>query len=204
MALYLAMPPHDALDLVADQAPRAGSILDLGCGVGRLANALADRGFAVTGVDDHAAMLAHLDPRVHGVLGDVVAVDLARLFDVVVLASNLVNEPDRGAAFLATCRRHVAPDGGVLIERFHPAFLDDLDQRAGVVDGVHVRHEIHERAGRVFAASAHYTVDAATWTQRYRAVMLDDAALDALLSSVGLRHDRWLDDDERWCLARLP
>lgn len=202
VAVYLAMPPHDALDLVADQVPLAGSVLDLGCGVGRLANALAGRGFYVTGVDNHAEMLAHLDPRVRGVLGDIATVDVGRLFDVVVLASHLVNEPDLGAAFLATCRRHVVADGVVLIERFHPALLDDLDQQEGVVDGVHVRHEIHERAGTVFAASAHYTVDATTWTQRYRAVLLDDAALRALLASVGLRHDCWLDHDERWILAR--
>ena len=29
VAVYLAMPPHDALDLVADQVPPGGLVLDL-------------------------------------------------------------------------------------------------------------------------------------------------------------------------------
>lgn len=142
VALYLAMPPHDALELVTEQVPPGGSVLDLGCGVGRLANPLAARGATVVGVD-----------------------------------------------------------GCVLIERFHPDLLDDLDEREGTVDTVHVRHEVHRREGPAFGASAHYTAGGRTWTQCYEAVILDDAALDRLLCGAGLAAAAWLDDDERWLLA---
>lgn len=202
VAVYLALPRHDALDLVADQAPPGGSVLDLGCGVGRLANPLARRGLSVTGIDEHAAMLAHLDPAVTAVHGDIVGLDLARTFDVVVLASHLVNHDQHSAAFLATCRRHVDDGGGVLIERFSPDMLDDLEHRQGVMDGVRIRHEVHDRDAVSFTASAHYTVDGTTWTQRYQAVLLDDDAFDHALSDAGLWREAWLDVDGRWALAR--
>lgn len=201
VAVYLAMPAHDALDLVADQVPPGGSVLDLGCGVGRLANALADRGLAVVGVDAHPGMLAHCAPGVETVPADIAGLDLGRTFDVVVLGSHLVNHPTLAPAFLAACRRHVAADGGVLLERFHPDLLDDLDEREGTVDAVHVRHEVHRRDGPTFSASAHYTVEGRTWTQRYDAVVLDDAALDGLLDDAGLHREAWLDEDDRWLLA---
>jgi SAM-dependent methyltransferase len=186
VAVYLAMPPHDALELVADQVPAGGSVLDLGCGVGRLADPLATLGLSVVGVDAHA---------------DLVGLDLGRRFDVVVLASHLVNHPSRAPAFLTTCRRHVATDGCVLVERFHPDLLDELDEREGTVDAVHVRHEVHRRDGTAFTASAHYSVGGRTWTQRYDAVLLDDAALDRLLARAGLRAEAWLDEDDRWLRA---
>lgn len=202
VAVYLAMPPHDAFELVADRVPPGGSVLDLGCGVGRLANALASAGVTVTGVDVHPRMLAHLSPTVEAVQADIVDLDLGRTFDVVVLASHLVNHPTAARAYLATCRRHVDEVGAVLVERFHPALLDGLDEREGRVDGVHVRHEVHRRLGNRFSASAHYTVGTRTWTQRYEAVLLDDAAIARLLDDAGLALVDRLDDDARWLLAR--
>jgi SAM-dependent methyltransferase len=199
--VYLAMPPHDALGLVSDQTPPGGAVLDLGCGVGRLANALAAAGFAVTGVDIHKGMLAHLAPGVEAVHADIAGLNLGRPFDTVVLASHLVNHPTAAGAFLATCRGHVAPDGAVLIERFRPDLLDALDQQEGMVDGVHIRHEVRTRHGARFTARAHYTVAGRKWTQHYTAVLLDDDALVELLQGVGLTADTWLDDDARWLRA---
>lgn len=201
VAVYLAMPAHDALDLVVDQVPPGGSVLDLGCGVGRLANPLAATGRRVTGVDDHPAMLAHLDPAVDAVHADIAQLDLGCRFDVVVLASHLVNHPTAAPAFLRSCRRHVADGGVVLVERFHARLLDDLGERQGTVDGVGIRHEVHRTDGAWFSASAHYTVRSRTWTQRYQAVVLDDDALSSRLAAAGLVLDAWLDDDARWARA---
>jgi SAM-dependent methyltransferase len=199
--VYLAMPHHDALDLVRDQVRPGGSVLDLGCGVGRLANALAGEGFTVTGVDIHDGMVARLSPAVDAVHADIVGLALGRRFDAVVLASHLVNHPTDAGAFLATCRHHVAADGVVLIERFHPALLEALDQQEGTIDGVHVRHEVRDRRGAWFSARAHYTVAGRTWTQAYDAVLLDDDALTDLLVAAGLVLHGWLDDDARWALV---
>lgn len=202
VAVYLAMPDHDALDLVLDHLPGGGSVLDLGSGTGRLANPLADRGIAVTAIDVHPGMVAHLSPTVEAICGDMIDLDLRRTFDLVLLTSHLVNHATDALAFLATCRRHVTRDGGVVIERFHPDLLDDLDQQRGEVDGVGVVHQVHRRIGADFTASAHYTVDGHTWTQRYDAVLLDDDAIAALVGSAGLRITDRLDDDGRWLLAR--
>lgn len=176
-------------------------MLDLGCGVGRLANALAASGARVTGVDAHGGMIAHLSPRVDAVHADIAGLDLGRVFDVVVLASHLVNHPTAAPALLDTCRRHVAADGVVLVERFDPGMLDGHGGREGDVDGVHIRHELHSRDGVRFSACAHYTIDGRTWTQPYDAVLLDDAALADLLHDAGLGLVTWLDDDARWLLA---
>ena len=205
VAVYLAMPPHDALELVAEQVPPGGSVLDLGCGPGRLANALAEDlasdGVTVTGVDVHARMLEHLHPGVEAVHADIGGLDLGRRFDVVVLSGHLVNHPTDAPAFLATCARHAAADGVVLVERFDPHLLDRGGVRQGEVDGVRIRHEVHERLGPRFNASAHYTVGGRTLVQRYEAVLLDDEALGELLLAADLEPVVWLDDDERWLLA---
>ena len=63
-ALYAAeFPPADPDDpdaafLLAFAARMGGPVLDLGCGAGRFIVPLAEAGYAVTGVDTSAAMLA--------------------------------------------------------------------------------------------------------------------------------------------------
>lgn len=201
VALYAALGPHDAVELVIDQAPPGGSVLDLGCGVGRLATPLTQAGLVVTGVDNHAEMVAALPATVTGVLADIEDLELGQRFDVVVLASHLVNHPTLGIAFLHACRRHVADDGVVVIERFEPGLLDNLDVREGTYDGIHVRHELVTREGDRFTARAHYTIDTTTWIQHYDATILDDDTLAAMLASAGLALWDWLDDDLRWAGA---
>src|SRR6185503_4697362 len=79
------------LEIYAALAPEGGPILELGAGTGRLAVALAERGFSVTGVEIAPAMLAQaaakrteLDPevarRIELKRGDMTALDLRRTF----------------------------------------------------------------------------------------------------------------------------
>lgn len=96
------------------------SVLDLGCGAGFYARALADRGARpVVAVDVSPGMIAQLDdPRIEAVLGDAAEIDLGRRFDLVLLAGMLEFVAD-AAAVLANARRHLAP-GGVVVALLPP------------------------------------------------------------------------------------
>ncbi|MBW3651404.1 MAG: class I SAM-dependent methyltransferase, partial [Actinobacteria bacterium] len=121
---------HGEADFVFAFAPR--SVLDAGCGTGRVALELARRGVEVVGVDNDASMLATArklgpPPRSEGRSGpgstwveaDLTQLALERVFDVVVMAGNvpLFTPPGTQAALVAGCARHVAPDG-VLVAGF--------------------------------------------------------------------------------------
>jgi len=105
---------HGEADLVGLYSPR--SVLDAGCGTGRVARELARRGCAVVGVDLSESMIrtaAESPEDVEWVVGNVATVDLARAFDVVVMAGNvpLFTPPGTEVALVAGCARHLVPGG---------------------------------------------------------------------------------------------
>lgn len=111
---------HGEADFVFAFAPR--SVLDAGCGTGRVALELARRGVEVVGVDNDASMLAtarKLGPGSSWIEADLTELALERVFDVVVMAGNvpLFTPPGTEAALVARCALHVAPDG-VLVAGF--------------------------------------------------------------------------------------
>jgi SAM-dependent methyltransferase len=115
---------HGEADFVCGLSPT--SVLDAGCGTGRVAIELARRGVDVVGADLDASMLEtarRLAPELAWVECDLAALDLGRRFDVVVLAGNvpLFTAPGTHAAIVAGCARHVAPLGaqvaGFLLDR---------------------------------------------------------------------------------------
>jgi ubiquinone/menaquinone biosynthesis C-methylase UbiE len=74
-------------------AANASSVLDLGCGTGRLASALASSGRIVVGVDPAAAMLNIARTKTSGdsvswIEGDARKILLGRRFDLVLLTGN--------------------------------------------------------------------------------------------------------------------
>ncbi|CAA9251581.1 MAG: Methyltransferase type 11 [uncultured Acidimicrobiales bacterium] len=100
------------------------SVLDAGCGTGRVAIELDRRGIDVVGVDADPSMLATARTRAPWLRfedGDLCdpALDLGRAFDVVVMAGNvpLFTRPGTEGALVAGCARHVAP-GGLLVAGF--------------------------------------------------------------------------------------
>ena len=110
--------PHGEADLVAAYGPR--SVLDGGCGTGRVGIELARRGIAVLGVDADADMVAAARvkaPQLEWVHADLADLDRPERFDVVVLAGNVVPYAPRRAELVAACARHLVP-GGRLVAGF--------------------------------------------------------------------------------------
>lgn len=127
-------------DLIQRHAPKSNSILELGCGTGRHAALLAQKGYAIHGVDMSESMLAEAEQRrtqlaqevserLSFSLGDIRKVRVERTFDVVaslfhVISHQTTNE-DLAAAF-ATARAHLKPGGLFVFDCWYgPAVLTD-------------------------------------------------------------------------------
>jgi SAM-dependent methyltransferase len=111
---------HGEADFVARWNP--ASVLDAGCGTGRVARELAARNIETVGVDRDPSMIAtarNLAPELTWVHHDLDSVDLGRHFDVVLMAGNVPVFTPEGthAALVAGCARHLGP-GGRLIAGF--------------------------------------------------------------------------------------
>jgi SAM-dependent methyltransferase len=132
---------HGEADLIEHFQP--GSVLDAGCGTGRVARELARRGYDAAGVDIDPDMLAvarEKAPAMPGHTADLATVDLHRAFDLVVMAGNVMIflAPGTEAAVVANMARHLTP-GGRLIAGFQlqpgrltPATYDRHAQDAGL------------------------------------------------------------------------
>ncbi|MGH3855653.1 MAG: class I SAM-dependent methyltransferase [Pseudonocardiaceae bacterium] len=112
--------PHGEADFVCSHNP--GSVLDGGCGTGRVAIELARRGLNVVGTDLDPDMISRARakaPELTWVLADLSELDLPARFDAVMLAGNVIPfvASDRRAAAVLACARHLAP-GGRLIAGF--------------------------------------------------------------------------------------
>jgi SAM-dependent methyltransferase len=197
--VYLRLPAGDVPAMLhAAMAPNA-TVLDLGCGVGRLARPLAALGHRVTGVDESAAMLAHAHDieTVHARIEDL---DLGRRFGAVLAASHLINapDPDERARLLGVCRRHLAEDGVVLVERHPPGWCATAEPRSGRIGDVEVALHDVERRGAALHAAVTYRTGDASWTQRFTAADVDDDALGAAAAASGLEVVRALDRARTW------
>ena len=98
------------------------SVLDAGCGSGRVAIELARHGIDVVGVDVDGSMIAEArrrSPELPWVQADLVTLALGRSFDVVVMAGNvpLFCPPGDRRALVGACAAHVGP-GGALVAGF--------------------------------------------------------------------------------------
>ena len=112
--------PHGEADLICRFEP--ASVLDGGCGTGRVAIELAIRGIDVVGVDVDASMLAGARvkaPEIVWIEADLAEAKLHRHFDVVALAGNVMIfvSPGREGAVVANLATHLAI-GGRLVAGF--------------------------------------------------------------------------------------
>jgi len=124
-----------------EEARRAGSVLELGCGSGRILIPTAAAGVSITGLDLSESMLARcreklaaqpLDvrARVHLVHASMTAFNLAEKFSLVTTPfrafQHLISIDDQ-LACLRCVHRHLAPSGWLILDMFqvNPAALDN-------------------------------------------------------------------------------
>jgi SAM-dependent methyltransferase len=202
VAFYRRLPATGEPELIHATIGAGASVLDLGCGPGRIAGPLAALGHAVVGVDDGPGMVAALPLGVQGVVADARKVRLGRTFGAVLLASHLVNDPDGGPAFVATAAAHLEAGGLVVGETYPPGWEPGSSighvQELGDARIEMLRATVD--AGRL-DAEVRYGVDGVTWTQAFSARLLDEAGLCGLLDAAGLAFVRWL-ERPGWFLAR--
>ena len=182
--------------------PRA-SVLDLGCGAGRLANHLAARGHRVLGVDASPEMLEHVDARVTTHCSAIQDLRLPDSFDAVVLASHFVNVADQRLRLqlLRSASRHLGEEGSLYLQRYDPGWDPAVGARSSRIGGLDVTTEVLRRKGKRFDARTTYRIGMSEWRQHHTAQIVDDEDLTRALATVGLRLRSELDTSRRWVEA---
>jgi SAM-dependent methyltransferase len=116
-----------------------GRVLDLGCGTGRVALDLAERGVQVTGIDTDAELIDTLRARarerkldVEAAVADARSFDLGNTFALVISPMQVVQllgGDDGRAQMLAAVRRHLEP-GGLFAAALANPFDDWSDEES--------------------------------------------------------------------------
>jgi SAM-dependent methyltransferase len=190
-------------EIVHGAIPPGSSILELGCGAGRITHPLIALGHPVVAVDESPEMLAHVRGA-ETVRARIQDLALGRRFGVVLLASHLISTDDDAerTALLAACRNHVADDGCVIIQQQAPGWFASAADAEYIRDGIIFRvRNVSRPAPDLVSAVMEYADGDRVWTHAFTARRLDDAGLSATLTEAGLRLDRYLTDDQAWLRA---
>ncbi|MHB8468175.1 MAG: class I SAM-dependent methyltransferase [Gaiellaceae bacterium] len=196
--VYELLPELGEGELVAAAVGAGGTILELGCGTGRMTRQLVARGYRVTAVDESEEMLARVEDaeKVHA---RIEGLDVGRRFDAVLRASNLLStEPVRRRAFLDTCARHAE----LLVVETLPLGWEPREG-ARTLGEVTARTRVDAIADGVVRGAAIYEVRGRSWTHEFSMrVFADEEELAAALGVAGFRFERWLDRARGWFVAR--
>lgn len=197
------LKPGNEPRTIASAVPSGGTILELGAGVGRITHPLLALGYRVTAVDNSAEMLAEISGA-ETVLSDIEDLNLDRRFDAVLLCSCLIHAPGLEArrALLATCRRHLASAGVMLIQRHRESFPADLHGGESFeANGIRDHIDAIRRDGPLVHMTLRHETAIGTWTHSFTFEPLDRTKLDDALDAADLRLDRFLDPAETWIVA---
>jgi SAM-dependent methyltransferase len=201
--MYARLPVGDEPDIIGRAVPARARILELGSGVGRVTHPLLARGFTVTAVDESPEILEQVhDART--ICSPIEELDLGERFDVVLLGSFLVHagDPQLRHGLLRSCRRHVADDGCVLIQREGEDWHGNLPPEREIGDGlVRVVSSDPVRPG-VRSVHVEYIFPDAQWTQTFLTSPLTAEAFERVLAEAGLAADDYLTADRTWVRAR--
>ena len=124
---------HGEADFVESLHP--ASVLDAGCGMGRVAIELAGRGIDVVGVDLDNDLLEYArrsEPSIRWVHADLATMRLERLFDVVAMPGNVMIfcRPSDRPAIIQSAAHHLETSG-LLVSGFELQQADDALTLAG-------------------------------------------------------------------------
>jgi SAM-dependent methyltransferase len=196
VGFYARLPELGEAEIVASVVPAGGSVLELGCGTGRITRQLVRVDYRVTAVDESPEMLAHVRDA-EKVEAKIEGLELGRRFDAALLASNLVTaEPEQRRAFLETCRRHA----DLVIVEGLPLGWAPEDGGERTLGEVVSRLRVDWFEDGVVHGEMEYEAGGETWRQSFAMrVFADDAELGAALAEAGLRLERRL--DARWFVA---
>jgi SAM-dependent methyltransferase len=199
---YAMMPAFGEPAIVHAAAGPGASILELGCGAGRVTHPLIALGHPVVAVDESPEMLAHVRGA-ETVCAQIQELSLGRRFGAVLLASHLINSgTGTRSRFLGACRRHVADDGCVIVQQHSPEWFASARDQEVRRDGIILRMRDVSRPGPdLLTATVEYEVGDRCWTQTFTTTRLDDAELAAALAGADLRLDRYLTEDRSWFRA---
>lgn len=218
--LYSRLSVGTGPEVIGSVLRPGASVLERGCGAGRVTHPPVGQGFAVTAVDESAQM----PERARTVRSPIGTLDLGEeRFDAVVLGSFLVHTSDHrvGEGLLGTCRGHVKGDRVVLIQREGADYRVDLPRERGGPGGrLHDQDPLggprgERRGDGVDEAREECVFEDVRWTQTFRSRALsveqfegylDEAGWSSTATSprtrVGAVVDRHLTPDGGWAPAR--
>ncbi|GAA1565451.1 class I SAM-dependent methyltransferase [Kribbella karoonensis] len=203
--LYEVTPAHGEDELIDAAIGPGSSILELGCGTGRITRPLLARGHQVVAVDEAPEMLARVaegSPAVETIRSTIDELRLDRRFDVVLMMSFLINVADDAERLrlLRTCAHHVRPGGSVILQqeiaRHAPAVLENERRKLVIAD-------VEDLPGGAQAATLTHVVNGRSWSQRIVTKYLSEDELTAQLADAGLQLSGYLTPDRMWVRARL-
>lgn len=204
--VYCRMPSAGEVEQVQALLLPNSSVLDLGAGTGRVADALAALGHRVTAVDDSREMLAHVT-QARKVLGRIEDVRLPEAFDAVLLMSNLINYPGQllRSSTLATVAHHLAPNGQAIIQWTPPSLLDSRPTgwtKTLTFDSVQTTLTIHSNRGGITTGEFVLAANGQSWRQSLILQRVSADTIRAELDRVGLVLATADPDSTRWLVAR--
>jgi SAM-dependent methyltransferase len=148
------------------------SILELGCGTGRVTLPLVPYCHDILGIDNSSAMLsicrqklaaANIPPQVARVIeGDITGFTLGRKFDFIIAPFRVLQnlETDAEVDDLFRCiHRHLAPNATCILNVFQPMYDPDTLRRKWVIPGEKMEWEAQVEGGKITCASRRARMD---------------------------------------------
>lgn len=216
-AVYDTLNPweahYDFYVEMAGDSPK--TVLDMGCGTGRLACALGVGGHRATGAEPAPAMLevARGWPgadRVTWVLSDAASLDLDTRFDLIVMTGHVFQvflDDDDVVGALSNLRRHLAPEGRIAFETRNPDVREwrdwTPDRTREILDvpgvgRVDVHYDIADEDGQLVTFETHFRfASGETHVAPHTLRFMGRDDLERLIEAAGIVPLAWYGDWDR-------